>query len=553
MNKTKNSHNLEQGAFLLFLSAIAAKIISAFFKIPLSSEYCLGDLGFGYFASVHDLITPIHTLAVSGLPVAVSHLVAECVAKDSKNDLSRVFFTSRRIILVLAIVCAAVILLMSYPFVALTDKTGQSFYSVLALIPAVFFCLLTSVYRGYFEGIKNMTPAAVSDVVESFTKMILGFTLAFVTVKITGNLALGAASAVFGLALGAFASLCYLMYRFKRADSILSFAVKDDRVYDKTVAKTVLAMAFPVAVASISGSMISLIDTLTVRTQLANTLANYPDIINSMYSSAIASFNETAGQGLTTEEIPTFLYGIRSKAYTLYNLIPTLTVALGVGAVPEITHAFSKEDKAGVNRGVASVLRLTALVSMPAGLGLFSLSGGVFRLLYGQSGSSVIGGRMLAIYSIAGILAGISVVLSCVLQAINRYNTVLLNVLAGIGIKVVLNLILSAIPELNIFGSIYSTLICFTVILLLNLISLLRYSRIERKVWVSLFKIFISAVLCGISAFLISSFGDSKLLSLLAILVAMLVYFFLILLTKAFSKADVERFPAGKILSKFVK
>ena len=431
MKRYKNPHNLEQGAFLLFLSAIAAKIISAFFKIPLSSEYCLGDLGFGYFSSVHDLITPIHTLAVSGLPIAVSHLVAECVTKDSKNDLSKVFFTSKRIILVLALVCAAVILLLSYPFVAFTDKTGQSFYSVLALIPAVIFCLLTSVYRGYFEGIKNMTPAAVSDVVESFTKMILGFALAFVTVKVTGNLALGAAAAVFGLALGAFASLCYLMYSFKMADSVLSFTLMEDRIYDKKVAKTVLAMAFPVAVASISGSMISLIDTLTVRTQLANTLANYPDIMNNMYSSAIASFNETASQSLTAEEIPTFLYGIRSKAYTLYNLIPTLTVALGVGAVPEITDAFSKEDKVGVKRGVASVLRLTAFISMPAGLGLFSLSGGVFRLLYGQSGSSEVGGRMLAIYSVAGVLAGLSVVLGCVLQAINRYNAVLFNVLFG--------------------------------------------------------------------------------------------------------------------------
>ncbi len=553
MKKTKNSHNLEQGAFLLFLSAITAKIISAFFKIPLSSEYCLGDLGFGYFSSVHDLITPIHTLAVSGLPIAVSHLVAECVAKDARKELSSVFLTSRRIILVLALACAGLILLMSYPFVALTDKTGESIYSVFALIPAVFFCLLTSAYRGYFEGVKNMTPAAVSDVVESFTKMILGFTLAFVTVKFTGNPALGAAAAVFGLALGAFASLSYLIFRFKRADSVLSFTNADEGIYDKVIAKRVLALAFPVAVASISGSMVSLIDTLTVRTQLANTLANYPDIINNMYSSAIASFNGTTSQALSVEEIPTFLYGIRSKAYTLYNLIPTLTVALGVGAVPEITDAFSKKDKAGVSRGIASVLRLTALVAMPAGLGLFSLSGGIFRLLYGQGGSSVVGGQMLAIYSVAGILAGLAVVMGCVLQAINRQNSVLLNVLAGIGVKVVLNLTLSAIPRLNIFGSIYSTLICFAVVLILNVISLLRYNRIENRVWVSLFKIFVSAVLCGIAAFLVSSLGESKFISLLAILAAMVVYFTFILLTKAFSKEDVERFPFGKTLSKFVK
>ena len=409
------------------------------------------------------------------------------------------------------------------------------------------------VYRGYFEGIKNMTPAAFSDVIESFTKMILGITLSVITVKITGDLALGAAAAVFGLSLGAFASLCYLIYKFKKTDSVLKINSNNKPIYEKQIAKTVLAMAFPVAVASISGSMISLIDTLTVRAQLAATLTNSPDVINSMYASAIASFNETANKALTTDEIPTFLYGIRSKAYTLYNLIPTLTVALGVGSVPEITDAFSKNDGEGVKRGVASVLRLTALIAMPAGLGLFSLSGGIFQLLYGQGGSSVIGGKMLAIYSIAGILAGLAVVMGCVLQAVNRQNIVLFNVLLGIGVKVGLNLALSAIPSLNIFGSIYSTLICFAFVLILNVISLIRYNYIDKGLWISLFKIFISAFACGVSAFLISCFGGSKLLSLLAIFVAMVVYFAMILLTKTFTKQDVERFPAGKYLAKFIK
>ena len=62
----------QRGAFLLLCSAVVVKLIGALFKIPLSSKYCLGDLGFGYFSSAYDLFTPFYALAMAGLPVAVS-------------------------------------------------------------------------------------------------------------------------------------------------------------------------------------------------------------------------------------------------------------------------------------------------------------------------------------------------------------------------------------------------------------------------------------------------------------------------------------------------
>ena len=89
----------QQGAFLLLCSAVIVKLIGAIFKIPLSSKYCLGDLGFGYFSSAYDLFTPFYALAMAGLPVAVSKTVSEYSAKGRYNDVRQMLKVSRRVYL----------------------------------------------------------------------------------------------------------------------------------------------------------------------------------------------------------------------------------------------------------------------------------------------------------------------------------------------------------------------------------------------------------------------------------------------------------------------
>ena len=92
MKTFKRAHqNAEQSAIILMLSTIAVKIIGACFKIPLSSRWFLGDLGFGYFSVVYDLFMPFYTLAISGLPTALSHIIAEFAAQKRFKDIKNTF------------------------------------------------------------------------------------------------------------------------------------------------------------------------------------------------------------------------------------------------------------------------------------------------------------------------------------------------------------------------------------------------------------------------------------------------------------------------------
>ena len=73
----KEHKDFQSGAFVLLLTTVVTKLIGALFKIPLAGDVCLSDIGFGYFSSAYDLFAPIYSLAMAGLPVAVSKTVAD--------------------------------------------------------------------------------------------------------------------------------------------------------------------------------------------------------------------------------------------------------------------------------------------------------------------------------------------------------------------------------------------------------------------------------------------------------------------------------------------
>ena len=92
MGKRKQQ-NFEHGAIILLISTALSKIIGSIFKIPLAN--IIGDLGYGYFTSAYELFVPIYGLAMAGLPIAVSRLVAENVAKERFNDVKAVLILTK--------------------------------------------------------------------------------------------------------------------------------------------------------------------------------------------------------------------------------------------------------------------------------------------------------------------------------------------------------------------------------------------------------------------------------------------------------------------------
>ena len=546
----------QQGAFLLLCSAVIVKLIGAIFKIPLSSKYCLGDLGFGYFSSAYDLFTPFYALAMAGLPVAVSKTVSEYSAKGRYNDVRQMLKVSRRVYLAAGLICFLCLAAFVYPFSRLTDSTGEGIYSLFAMTPSVIFCCLMSSYRGYYQGLNNMLPTAVSELLEALCKLILGFGFGFLTVKITGNAALGSAAAIFGITVGTAVSTLYLKlyYKFK-GDGFSTEQVSGSLKADsgKTAVKALVMIAVPVALASLAGNIALIIDALTVRRQLGALDENSLNIIRGMYAYSVADYNKTAATPITNGEISALLYGIRGKAYTLFNLVPTLTTVIGVSAVPVLSGLNAEKDYTALNRNLNSALKLTSLISIPAGVGLCVASDRIMKLLYDSAASVEIGAPLLKVFGIAAIFAGTAIPLTGVLQAIGKQKAALINIAAGAAAKLIIGILTVSVPEINIMGAAVGTLACYAVIFVLHITVLLRSKGISVNIKAVFLKPLVSALICGIAACAVLKIEETFFVTFSAILAAVVVYVICLILLKTLEEDDLSYLPKAEKLTEFCK
>lgn len=551
-NKTRKQQSFEYGAVILLCSTMIVKLIGAIFKIPLSN--LIGDLGFGYFSSAYDLFTPIYSLSMAGLPIAVSRLVAEQMAAGRYKDVRRSLSVTKKAFFVTGLAGFVLMLILIYPFVKLTDQTGKTIYSLFAIAPSLLFCCVMSTYRGYYEGLRNMYPTAASDIIEAMGKLVLGLGFAYAVTLVTHNVALSSAGAMLGITVGAAAAALYLRLRYKfKGDMITDeeLALSPEPMSSKATLKALIAIAIPVVVASLANNIASLVDVSMVKWQLSHLMQTNANTITDMYKASIADYNAIMKEPLTIEAIPTFLYGIRGKAFTVYNLIPTITSVLGVSALPVLASSWVKKDKPLIKRNIDSMIKTTALIAMPAGIGFMAIGGGIMSFLYESVASVEIGAPMMRIFGCAAFFAGLAIPMTSMLQAIGHQVAALRNIAIGAMLKIIVNFIFVGVPSVNIQGAAAGTFACYLFVFAANLITLIKATGIKPSFKKVLLKPFLSATACGVTAYFVSTIGTSKLITLASICAAAVVYLAVLILLNTFEKEDVLALPKGEMLLKW--
>jgi stage V sporulation protein B len=151
-----------KGAAILGLAGLLVKIIGAFYRIPLA--YIIGPEGMGLYQMAYPIYTTLLYISVAGIPTAISKMVAERIALGHRRDAHRVFMISFKLLLILGII-TTVLLLLATPLLALYLKNQKSLYPLLAIAPSLFFVSMISAYRGYFQGMQQMVPTALSQII----------------------------------------------------------------------------------------------------------------------------------------------------------------------------------------------------------------------------------------------------------------------------------------------------------------------------------------------------------------------------------------------------
>lgn len=570
----KTRQNFLHGAIVLVVGTIIVKMISAIYKIPITN--LLGGTGFGYFNTAYNLFNPIYALAVAGLPIAVARMVSENMAQRRYRDIRRIMGVATTLFFVTGTLGTAIMLFGSKLFVKIVGNQ-EAFISVIVLAPAVFFCCIMSAYRGYYEGVRNMYPTAISQIIEAIAKLIFGVAFAYVAIKIGLNefsasgtvygkavasldeakievLPYASAGAIGGVTISTVAGAVYLWIRHRiKGDGITKEELEASPKPHSTkyIRKHLIKIAIPVCLAAIIVNLTSLIDLVTLMNRMATALEKDAAEFLGMYQGLIPS-------GMEMSDIPNYLYGSYNTALTVFTLVPAITTTFGVSALPNVASAWALKNTSEIKKNIESVLRITALLAIPAGLALFAISGPVLSLLFASKPNEVaIATPMLRVLGIAVIFVSMATPINSILQAIGQEKAPVRFMLIGGMLKLIINFIFVAVPSINIQSAPYGTLVCYGFIVIASIMCLVKSTSVQLDYMSVFVKPTVAGGMCALSAWvsygLASKVLPSSISTVLCIGIGVVIYATVILLIRGIAKDDVVMLPKGEKIAKILE
>ena len=502
-----------RGAVALTAAVGFVKILGALFKIPLAN--LLGGEGMGVFSTAYGLFGPIYAITVGGFPAALSALVSRYAGQGRLRQIGMTLRSAWLLFGSAGLLGSAAMWLLAGPFCAAVGNPG-AVWCVRMAAPALFGCCAMSVWQGYYQGLGNMTPTALSQVAEAAVKVAFGLGGVLIVRSVglsrwsasgmVGGVPAGdaasartlllpymAAGATAGVTLSAFAGLCCLMIFRCTVGGRLSVPVKSgrDRASFREAFSALFRLALPICLGSAAVSLTTLVDLFTVMNCLSRAVACAPE--------------QFAGLGLPPDAAPNFLYGsYQGLTVPLYLLIPTLTGSFGVSALPAVSRSRSAGDLSSARSHAVTVLRAVWLLAVPAGIGLSVLSEPLLLLLYpARAAEAASAAGCLRLLGAAGIFLGVAAPVNSLLQAAGKPMLPVLLLTGGAAVKLCVNLVLIPNPDFHILGAAAGSLAC-NLFLMLGGLAALRRTLSLRLPWGAFLRIVFAGFCCGLTAFLVS-------------------------------------------------
>lgn len=528
--------NYLQGAAILAVGVVVMKLLGAIYKIPLGT--ILGDSGYTYFLVAYTLFDALQAVATTGLPIALSRMVSEANTqgdKQGQRSIFRVALVSFAVFGGVATLCMAV-----FPDqIATLMGEPQAAESIFALSPAVLLVCLVSAYRGYTQGLRNMVPTTLSQIIEIVIKVVIGLGLSIYLVAQGNTLAQVSAGAIFGTVVGCAVALLYMMVvkaRMEHASAAIDGQNKSQK--NRVIFSKLLRLGVPITLGASVVSLMTLVDTAIVLNRLQSA----------------AGF---------TQELSSTLYGVYGKTLALYQLAVAFITPLTISLIPAISGALVRGDRKEAAGVTASSIRIAALVVMPMGIGLSVLAQPIMATLYPDSHES--GSGILLLMGIAAILVGVTLITNAILQAHGKERYPVYALLVGCVVKLTISWVLVGQPQVHIYGAPIGTVACYGVICLLNIGCMRRFVSPRPALLPIFLRPLMSSLGMGVVAwvvyqgasFLVGNHLSGWLATAIplgvAVMVACVAYLVFVVVTKALTYEDLALLPKGTAVANLLR
>lgn len=425
MKKQRQNNALIKNALIISMGGLIVKILGAFYRIPLTN--LLKTEGLGIYQTAFPTYLILMTFTGAAATTTMTGLIS--AGENGKN----VFRKSLAFFLPLGIVGAAFMIFLSGVLSSMQGNP-EAKGSYIALAPSLIFVAVISSVRGYFQGKNNMYPTAISQIIEQAVKIAVGLTLLnlFSYTTATGGL-----FACLAVSAGELVAAIYLIAALKKRSKI-------ERYDGNFRFNRLIALLLPVAITSSLLPLARVFDSFTI----INTLKSYLD--NSVD-----------------------LYGIYTGSVeTIIGVPVAVCYGIATATVPSVSAAFGKGDGCKAKKTAFRSLAITLFASSLsfAFLGLFSKT--VVNILYPKLSpeSKYVTIKLLAFSSINVVLISLIQTETSILVSLRKAYSPALFLGLGLAVKFCVQIFLLKIPHINVFGALYSDILCYLVAVFGNLV-----------------------------------------------------------------------------------
>lgn len=503
-----------KGALILTLAGIMVKVLGAANRILLSRM--LGGEGIGLYQMSYPIYILFLSIIGAGIPIAVSIMIADEAAKGTHGHVQGVFRVILTFVVGIAILCGILFALSAHVFIAFSFvRDDRALPSLLILAPALTLSIIACSFRGYFQGLQQMIPTAISQIADQGIRVLT--MLVFAAIGLSHGLMWGAVGAAAGAIPGAIAGTVVIIgwYYYQHRPKVEAAVTVS--ISSSMVIKRLITLAIPVAAANMLLPLIASIDLFIVPKQL--------EVAGYTVHEATALFGYLSGMANGVIQVPAIL-----------------TIALATNLVPAVSSAYTQGNIEVITSRMNTSIRLAHVITIPAFCGLSVLAVPISILLY----NAPLAGPAIRVLSISIVLLGMQQLTSGLLQGMGRTAIPLWNMIIGAIVKVFLSWHLTAMPTLGEVGAAWATNADLAIAAGLNLYFARKLVHYQVP-WKYLGRVCIAAIIMTVVVggiyVICNPYMGNAMATILAIILGVICYGISLFAVKAVRREDVGHLP----------
>lgn len=582
MEKDTAKQGIIKGAMILATATFISKIVGMLYRIPVTN--ILGDEGNAIYGQAYNVYIVLLTLSAVGIPSAISRLISERIAVGAYKDAQRVY----KVALIYSTILATILGVFMWSgaeFISQVMVRDNSLTMPLkALSPTIVIVTIMAVMRGYFQGMNNMAPSGISQVIEQVFNAIFSVVLAYVFIG--RGITEAATGSTLGTGIGALAGLIFMIFVYYMINGNMKKRIQNSKEYtyqsNTTILKQILWTTVPIVLSTSVFSLMMNVDSFMLARMLPKsidylwqnnlihtlpitdvmqfvkphiliepTVLNLPPnaIAYAQGNNLLTAVWSISPMQIQTANITNSLVGqYFGKYFTLVNVPVSLILTMGTAAIPAIAMGMSVGNIKEVRVKTRMILKIGMLLALPATVGIALFAKPIMALIFSSQPD---GGELLAYGAISILFITVAQLTTGVLQGMGKQQIPTIHATIACIIKVILNIVLLSIPGLHIYAVIHSTTICYFIYAVLNVYYLKKQLEMKFNWRKILIRPAVASVIMGIIAYGIYNVlcmwqARPSLWLLVVIPVAGIIYGIVGILIGAITTKDLANIPGGK-------